>query len=61
LVRTITDGIDAPSALIFDDLENLYVANPERNSVSIFPIGAVTPSLTLSENLMHPLALAVGQ
>ena len=56
LSATLT-GLDDPQALAFDADGNLYVANPDNNTVSEFAVGSTVPTATLT-GLSSPMALA---
>lgn len=53
-IGMITSGLSQPWGLYVDKSGNLYVANL-NSTVSVYPPGAVTPSLTYSQDLCHPL------
>lgn len=55
---TLVDGIDQPSADVFDSLGNLYVANTGNSTVTEYPLGATTPSETISSGVSSPSGLA---
>jgi len=68
---TISTGIDDPRALALDSSGNLYVANAaggsssssssgSGGSVSVYPSGSSTPSLTIGQGINAPDALAVA-
>lgn len=58
-VGSITTGVSGPQGVAVDASGNLYVANPSRNDVTVYPPGSSSPSLTLSQNLTSPTAVAV--
>lgn len=58
LVGQITNGIDHPQGLAVDKKGNLYVANNYANTVTVYPPGETSPSLTLNEP-DFPLDVAV--
>ena len=65
-VRSFSDGIQHSDALAFGPNGDLYVAdfpacNPPcgRSSVSVYPPGASEPSLTITDGIGAPSALAV--
>lgn len=63
LVRTIRDGVIAPYDLIFDNTENLYVANFATstrlgNNIQVYPPGAVTPIRTIAAGINGPFRMA---
>jgi len=47
-VGSITNGIDAPWGLSIDSNKSLYVANAGNGSVTVYPYGSATPSMTYS-------------
>jgi len=57
LVNTITAGIDYPNALAIDHSGNLYVANSNGNTVSIYAPGATTPTRVIDVSSPYSLAL----
>jgi hypothetical protein len=48
LVGQIADGIDVPTGIATDSNGNLYVANGYSDTVTVYPLGESTPSLTLN-------------
>jgi hypothetical protein len=58
-IGSITNGISGPQGLAVDASGNLYVANSSNNTVTIYPPGATTPSLTLHQDLTTPASVAV--
>jgi DNA-binding beta-propeller fold protein YncE len=62
-VGSITSGVGGPQGLAVDAVGNLYVANPNGvpPTVTIYPPGATTPSMTLSQDLTVPTAVAVDK
>jgi hypothetical protein len=61
LLRSIKEGIDAPSALAFDTDGNLYVLNHSRyqNSVIVYAPGSSKPLRKLRQGLTEPFAIAL--
>lgn len=59
LVGQITDGIDQPEGLAVDTKGNLYVANLDSNTVTVYGPRETKPSLTLNVP-DRPLDVAVG-
>lgn len=49
LIGQITDAINWPEGIATDKKGNLYVSNLFGNTVTVYPEGQITPSLTLSE------------
>lgn len=58
-VGSITTGVMGAEGIAVDGAGNLFVANPDNNTVTIYPRGSSTPSLTLSKDLTTPAAVAV--
>lgn len=57
---SITDGIDAPVNIATDSHGTLYVANNGNSTVTEYPFGATSPSVTLSgSQLVFPNGIAV--
>jgi DNA-binding beta-propeller fold protein YncE len=54
-VGEIAAGIDGPYGLYVDREHALYVANQKNNTVTKYPYGATSPSLTYSAKLSRPL------
>ena len=54
---TLAYGIDGPNAQVFDSSNTLYVANLGNNTVTVYPLGATTPSQTISNGLSSPVGL----
>jgi hypothetical protein len=61
LLRSIKEGIDAPTALAFDTDGNLYVLNHSRyqNSVIVYAPGSSKPLRRLRQGLTEPLAITL--
>ncbi len=59
-IGTITTGISLPAGLAVDAAGTLYVANSGNNTVTVYPPGQSTPSVTYSEGIGTPLSVAVG-
>ena len=47
-VGSITNGIDTPWGLSVDSNKSLYVANAGNHTVTVYPYGSATPSMTYS-------------
>ncbi|MBV8725010.1 MAG: hypothetical protein JO078_09500 [Candidatus Eremiobacteraeota bacterium] len=58
-VRTISTGVGWPYALATDARGNLYVANGESNTVSVYPSGGSSPSLTIGQSINDPASIAL--
>jgi sugar lactone lactonase YvrE len=56
---TITQGIDNPTNIAIDKSGTLYVAYNGNNTVTEYPLGATSPSITLSNELVDPNGIAV--
>lgn len=52
--RTITQGIQTPNGIATDLQGNLYVANYQANTVTVYAKNASSPKLTISEGLNGP-------
>jgi hypothetical protein len=64
-VGRITDGVNAPFGMAVDAAGTLYVVNQHGpgsapGNVTIYPAGATSPSLTLSQGLFNPQGVAVN-
>lgn len=59
MVGQITSGIDLPEGLATDYKGNLYVANFDGGTVTVYKPGKTSPSLTLTDS-HEPDAVAVG-
>jgi hypothetical protein len=57
LIRTITNGISFPEALALDASGTLYVGNDR--SITVYPTGATSPSVTISAGIGVPSAIGV--
>ncbi len=60
----ITNGIDYPFGIATDKSGTLYVANllggsPNNGSITVYPKGATSPSLTIISGLDNPYGVAV--
>lgn len=58
-IGAITDGIDGPLGNFVDKSGKLYVANAMNDTVTEYPRGATSPSVTLSSDLTYPISVAV--
>jgi serine/threonine-protein kinase len=58
-IGTITSGINEPINDAVDSSGTLYVANNGNSTVTEYPLGASTPSVTLSDTLQFPNGVAV--
>jgi hypothetical protein len=50
LVGEISDGLQAPEGMATDEKGNLYVTNLTAKTVTVYPKGSTSPSLTLRES-----------
>jgi hypothetical protein len=57
-IGAITTGIVGPHCLSLDSAGTLYVANRAGATVTIYPAGSTSPSLTLSQGLTQPISPA---
>jgi hypothetical protein len=53
-IGMITNGVSTPYGLYVDKNENLYVAN-QNGTVTMYPSGSVSPTVTYSQDLGRPL------
>lgn len=63
LVGSITTGISAPSGMNVDPIGDLFVTNSPRDSsgsVTVYPPGATSPSLTIMGGLASPNSVAIA-
>jgi hypothetical protein len=58
LITTITRGVDEPSALLFDRLGTLYVANAGDNTVSAYATGKSVSVRRYTNGVAKPVDLA---
>ena len=58
VLRTISQGVNAPYALAFDGSGDLYVANANANTVTVYASGGGTVLRTISKGVKYPDALA---
>jgi hypothetical protein len=58
-VATITDGVSTPAELTVDALGTLYVVNSGNGTITEYPVGARSPSITLS-GVSAPIGVAVN-
>jgi sugar lactone lactonase YvrE len=56
---TITDGLSQPVNDAVDSSGTLYVANNGNSTVTEYPLGSTSPSVTLSTQLVNPNGVAV--
>jgi hypothetical protein len=59
-VETITDGVSAPWGLCVDQNESLYSVN-QAGTVTEYPYGSISPTVTYSQDLGRPLYCVVGR
>jgi sugar lactone lactonase YvrE len=59
LVAKISDGVNLPEQLAFDQAKTLYVVNSNISTVSEYPAGATHPSVTLTTGLEYPSGIAI--
>jgi hypothetical protein len=57
-IGAITDGVSSPADVAVDGYGTLYVAN-ETGTITIYPAGSTSPSLTISNGLEQPQGVAV--
>lgn len=50
LVGQISDGLKAPEGMATDKKGNLYVTNLTANTITVYPKGSTSPSLTLRQS-----------
>jgi len=60
LLLTITQAIRTPDALALDPYGNLYVANLNGQSVSVYGPGSSVPGWVITNGIHFPKALALG-
>ncbi len=60
-VGKITDGISSPLGNFVDRHGTLYVANSGNNTVTEYPKGSITPSVTLSTDISGPISVAADR
>lgn len=60
LVGQITHGLVGPNGLAVDTTGNLYVANADGASVTVYALGGSKPIRTYKKGLNNPLTPAVG-
>jgi sugar lactone lactonase YvrE len=56
---SITDGLSEPVNDAVDSTGTLYVANNGNSTVTEYPLGSTSPSVTLSTELVNPNGIAV--
>ena len=56
---SITQGVDLPINVAADKKGTLYVANNGNSSVTVYPFGQTSPSLTLTDQVVYPNGIAV--
>lgn len=56
---SITTGVDLPINVAADSKGAVYVANNGNSSVTIYPFGQTSPSLTLTDQVVNPNGIAV--
>jgi hypothetical protein len=59
-IAVITNGISSPAGLAVDPDRNLYVANSGNSTITVYPPGQTTPSVTYSDGVNTPYGVAVG-
>jgi hypothetical protein len=59
--RSITSGIGGPNSLAFNSLGQLFVVNPQGNTVTVYKAGGSRPIRTLSNQFMkNPYRIAIS-
>jgi hypothetical protein len=58
-VGSITDGLSDPAGLAVDNKGTLYVSNLGNNTITEYPAGSTSPSVTLSSGLSGNYGVAV--
>jgi serine/threonine-protein kinase len=58
-IGIITDGVSGAYGLFVDAARDLYVVNAGNNTVTVYPPGATSPSVTYSKKLHRPLYCVV--
>jgi DNA-binding beta-propeller fold protein YncE len=58
-VGQITQGLDGPLGTFVDKQGTLYVANSLNNTITEYPAGSTSPSVTLSNSINGPISVAV--
>lgn len=59
-IGEITKGVTYAYGLFVDSEKTLYVCNQYESSVTVYPAGATTPSITYRHGLSRPLYAAAG-
>ena len=59
-LRTISQSVNGPDALLFDGSGNLYVANYDSATVTVYAEGSTKPLRTISHGVDYPASLAFG-
>jgi len=59
-VLQITDGINSIQVISLDQNGTLYVGNNNAKSVTVYPFGATSPTLTMSDGATDPNCIAVA-
>ncbi|MGA8534186.1 MAG: NHL repeat-containing protein [Candidatus Tumulicola sp.] len=57
LLRTIVNGLHSPVALAFSSVGNLFVANYDANTITIYAPGKISVARTISQGIKGPYAL----
>lgn len=60
-IGVITAGIAGPLGNFVDKHGTLYVANSSNNTITEYPAGATSPSVTLSNGISAPTSVAVDR
>jgi sugar lactone lactonase YvrE len=58
-IGEIENGIDEPEGIAVDHSGTLYVANDGNSTVTEYPAGSTSPSVTLSTDISNPLDVSV--
>jgi 6-phosphogluconolactonase (cycloisomerase 2 family) len=61
LTRTIQTGLDIPDGLAVDKKHNVYVANFNNNTVTVYGPKSDVPALTITQNVSYPTAVSLEQ
>jgi sugar lactone lactonase YvrE len=58
LLRTITEGVEAPLALALDARDDLYVGNMFSDTITVYPPGRSNPTVLISQDINGSVDLA---
>jgi sugar lactone lactonase YvrE len=60
-IGTITAGLSGPEGMAVDKSLNLYVTNTDNSTVTVYPPGSTSPTVTYSQGVNEPAGVCIGK